>query len=108
MLMAIVPGKADGVFADRLHFGRSRRSLEHGQSSRDRLDRITRLARVTLAFFVAQCAGAGIAKKRKRINAAMTVLPLDLHTGAGGYIHFYGFWIGNQVHKLVGSGYLMA
>ena len=49
---------------------------------------------IFLALLVTQGARAGIAQKRKAVDALVTVLPLDLHTGTGGDVHFDGFWIG--------------
>ena len=51
-----------------------------------------------LALFVAQRARAGIAQEGKAVDAAMPVLPLDLHAGAGGDVDFTRFRICDWVH----------
>jgi hypothetical protein len=101
MLVAIVPREADGILADRLNLGGPCRRLEHGQRSRDRLDGIARVTAVLLALFVTQGARAGITQKRKAVNGAMAVLPLDLYARTGGDVNFDGFWIGNWVHAML-------
>src|SRR5580698_4052537 len=90
--------EADGVLADRLDFGWTRRRLKHGQSSRNRLKRIPGLAAVLLTLFVAQGTGAGIAQKRETKRAPVPVFPLDFHAGTGGEVDFDGFRISDEVH----------
>jgi len=94
VLVAIVPGEANSILADRLDLSGPRRRLEHRQRSRDRLDGIARVTAILLALFVAQGARTGVTQKRKAIDALVAVLPLDLHTGTGGDVYFDGFWIG--------------
>src|ERR1035437_6906365 len=96
--MAVVPREANGVFANRLNFRRPRRRLEHGQLPGDGLERIAGLAAILGALFLAQRARAGIAQEGKAVNAAMPVLPLDVHAGAGGDVDFNRFRICDWVH----------
>src|ERR1039458_10116264 len=96
--MAVVPRETNGVFANRLNFRRPRRGLEHGQLPGDGLKRVAGLAAVLGALFLAQRTRAGIAQKGKAVNAAMPVLPLDVHTGAGGDVDFNRFRICDWVH----------
>jgi len=88
VLVTVVPYEANGVFPDRLNLGRLCQRLEHRQRTNDRLQRIAWLAAILLALLIAQRAGAGITQEYKRIAAAVTVLPLDVHTGTGGLVDF--------------------
>src|ERR1039458_7761538 len=100
--MAVVPRETNGVFANRLNFRRPRRRLEHGQLPGDGLERIAGLAAILGAFFLAQRARAGITQEREAVTAAMPILPLDVHAGAGGDVDFTRFRNCDWVHDDVG------
>src|SRR5271157_2604171 len=90
VLVAVVPREADGVLAHRLDLRGPRGGLKHRQRSGDRLQGIARLAAILLSLFVAERTWTGIAQKRKAIDAAMAIFPLDVHAGTGSDIDFDG------------------
>jgi hypothetical protein len=51
------------------------------------------LAAGLFTFVVAEGAGAGIAQVDKRVVRAVAVGPLDVYTGSGGQVYFYGFGV---------------
>ncbi len=100
MLVAVVPGKADGIPAHWLDLGWARCRLEDRQLAGNRPDWIAGLPAFLLSLLNTQSAGAGIAQEREAVHAAMAVLPLDFHAGAGGEVHFDGFWLCNLGHTI--------
>ena len=80
--MTIVPGEADRISPDRRDIFRQRGCLIQGKQLFRRRLRITRLAAVIVALFIAGRARAAIAQPTKAPRAVMTVLPVDLHARA--------------------------
>ena len=53
--------------------------------------RLTRLPAGFATLVVTQCTGTGIAQERKWVVGGVAVLPLDVHSRAGGQVHFDRF-----------------
>jgi hypothetical protein len=47
---------------------------------------------VAIPLFGARGAGAGIAQPLKAVMSTVIVLPDNVYPGAGGLVHFHGFW----------------
>ena len=67
----------------------------HGQGAGFRFRRMSDLASCLFPLFVAGRAGTRIAKPGKGVCTAMTVLPVDLHTRARGFVYPHRFGIGS-------------
>ncbi len=94
--MIIIPGKADGVFADRFGGNRLGGGFEHGQHSGSKLGGLPGPATGFIALFVAHGAGAGVAKIDKIEVGQMAILPLNVHPRAGREIHFDRLGVGGR------------
>src|SRR6185437_3955712 len=85
--VAIIPLKADGVFAHGLGLQRLGRSFEHGQRPGGWFGRLHGLSAALAPLFVAQRARAGVAQPFKAVAGVVAVLPLDVHARSRGQIH---------------------
>src|SRR6266849_5549461 len=90
--MSVIPADIQCISANRSHFIWPHRLLIHRQDRGHLLHRLSRLPIVTVPFFCAGGAGAGIAQPLKAVMGAVVVLPHNIYPGAGGFVHFYGFW----------------
>src|SRR5512146_72143 len=96
VLVIVVPGEADRVFADRFDFGGSRQRFEERQGTGNRLRRVAWLAAFFRALVVTESAGAGVSQKDKGVAGAVAVFPLELHAVAGGLVNFDGLGVGGH------------
>ena len=91
--MAVVPVKADGVFADGIGGEWAGGLAEHGQRAGFGDGRLADCASSFGALVVAQGAGTGVAQELKAVVAVVSVLPLDIDAAAGGDVNFHRFRI---------------
>ncbi len=98
VVVAIVPLEVDGVLADTRSGGRTRRFLEHRQSTWLRLRGLTRQPMIGIALLIASSAGAGVTEELERVMRNVAVAPLDVDTLAAGDVHFDRLRGGNQFH----------
>jgi len=98
-LVPIVEMKLDGVFAHAVGRCRFDRRLEHGQRPRRGFRGLSRLLMGLRPLLVAERARTGIAQEGKRIVRLMSILPLDIETGAGAQVHFYRLGVCHCRHK---------
>jgi hypothetical protein len=81
--VVIIPLEPDGVLPHPFGGNRFGSRLKHGQSTRRRFWRFTRLPPSFVTLFVAHGAGAGVAEIYEAIVRNMAVSPLDVHTRTG-------------------------
>ena len=94
--MTIIPGDVDRILADRFYFLWPRWLFIHWQQSIRSFGCLAGLAMMTVALFGAGGAGAGVAEPLKVVVSVVAVIPVDVHSGAGGYIDLYGFGVGRH------------
>lgn len=94
--MAVVPIELHCVLADGLNRTGLGGRFEHWQLTGLRRYRLSGRAASGGAFFVAQCARAGVSQVGKCIGGKVAVFPLDLHSFAGTQVNFDGLWIGRR------------
>lgn len=91
--MPVIPREPYRIFPNPFRSGWLGGGFEHRQRPRGQLRGLAWLAARFVAFLVAQCAWAGVPKKRKRVAGTVAVLPLDFHAGTRADVHFDRFWV---------------
>jgi len=91
--VAVIPGNVQRIFTHRLHFLGPGRLLVHWQQAGGLLRGLARIAMVRVALFSAGSAGTGVPQPLEGEVGAMAVVPLNVHSGAGGDVDFDGFGV---------------
>lgn len=91
--VAVIPGDVQGIFTHRLYFFGPGRLFVHRQQGGGLFGRLTRIAMVGVAFFSACGAWAGVTQPLEGEVRAMAVVPLDVHSRAGGDVDFDGLGV---------------
>src|SRR5579872_4790454 len=88
-IVIVIPGKANGVFADALGGKRPGWGFIHRQHAGLQLLRLAGFAARFFALFVAHGAWAGVAEIDESIVRNVAILPLDVEACACGYVYLY-------------------
>jgi len=96
--MAVIPGNIEGIFPHRLHFFGPGRLFVHGQQRGGLFGGLAWIAMVGVALFRAGGAGACVAQPLEGEVRVVAVVPLDVHSCAGGDVDFDGFGV-NYGHR---------
>ena len=95
VLVAVIPGKADGIIADLGNFRGTGCRLEHLQRASGIWRRgLIGLAVALCALFVARGTWTGIAQIREGVSALVAVFPADFHGCAAGFVDLDGGRLG--------------
>lgn len=96
--VAVIPGNVQSVFPHRLHLFGFGRLFVHRQQRGGLFGGLARAAMVGVALFSAGGAGACVAQPLEGEVGAMAVVPLDVHSRAGGDVDFDGLGV-NYGHR---------